>query len=152
MSNYLRTTGTSLYFIYNNTVHEVVCSGISGIGGSRNTQTIQTLKDESATIIAGAQQPGTPSFSIYINNSETQAVLQELYQNAKTVEWLVGLSDGDVAPEPGILDAGRSWLTFEGFVTDFPFEFSVDSVVESSITIQQQGQYAFFPKEVTTGV
>jgi hypothetical protein len=151
MADFLRTQGTSLYFIYNNTVHEVECSGISGIGGSRNTQTIQTLKAESATIIAGAQQPGTPSFSIYINNSETQAVLQELYQNAETVEWLVGLSDGDVAAEPGVINGARSWLTFRGFVTDFPFEFSVDTVVESSITIQMRDKYTFMPKD-TSGV
>jgi len=148
MADFLRTQGTSLYFAYNDQVHEVECSSISGIGGSRNTSTIQTLQAESATIIAGAQQPGSPSFAVYINNSETQKVLQELYQNAQSVKWAVGLSDSDVEATFATeltLPATRSWLSFEGFITDFPFEFAVDSVVECSITIQMAGKYEYVP-------
>ncbi|QKS24595.1 phage tail tube protein [Vreelandella titanicae] len=151
MANYLLTKGTHLYIVDSaNAVHDISCSAISGVGGSRNTNTIQTLQDEAATIISGSMQPSSMSFTIYLHGSAEQKLIQDLYQTATVVDFAIGMSDGVDEPTYATaleLPATRSWISFRGFVTDFPLEFAVDSAVECTITVQMEGAYTLAIKE-----
>ncbi|AXA66751.1 phage tail tube protein [Pseudomonas oryzihabitans] len=44
------------------------------------------------------------------------------------------------------LPASRTWFVFEGYVSDFPFDFAANSVVSTAATIQRSGGSAWIPK------
>lgn len=45
-----------------------------------------------------------------------------------------------------ILPTNRTWLTFEGYVAGFPFNFGQNSVVQSSVSLQRSGETYWYPK------
>jgi len=53
----------------------------------------------------------------------------------------VGWSDGTASPTVNsagdfVFPATRSWLSFDGFIQNCPFNFQVDQTVQSSVQIQ----------------
>mgnify|MGYP002130236824 CR=1 FL=1 len=44
------------------------------------------------------------------------------------------------------LPATRTWFTFQGFVSDFPFDFAGNAVVSTAVAIQRSGGSAWVPK------
>ena len=42
----------------------------------------------------------------------------------------------------------RTWNTFDGYVSGFPFNFALNSVVQSAVSIQRSGEAFWFPKVV----
>ena len=40
----------------------------------------------------------------------------------------------------------RTWNTFDGYVSGFPFNFALNSVVQSAVTIQRSGESFWYPK------
>lgn len=51
------------------------------------------------------------------------------------------VSDGDF-----VLPSTRTWFVFEGYVADFPFDFSQNTTVTSAISIQRSGPSAWIRK------
>lgn len=50
-------------------------------------------------------------------------------------------------PDPGFtLPATRTWFTFQGFVSDFQFDFAGNAVVSTNVAIQRSGGSAWVPK------
>ncbi|WP_275113744.1 phage tail tube protein [Pseudomonas sp. S49] len=49
-----------------------------------------------------------------------------------------------------VLPSGRTWYVFDGYVSDFPFDFSANTVVTTAATIQRSGGSAWIRK--TTNV
>ena len=71
--------------------------------------------------------------------------LHELNVAGTTLRWAVGFSDGAARPSVDSADrfnlpATRSWINFEGFMTNFPFVFQQNTVIQSSISIQISGE------------
>lgn len=69
------------------------------------------------------------------------------------MKWAVGWSDGkDVLPTVNTkgdgfeLPATRTWFTFDGYVSDFPFNFALNAVVTTTVTIQRTGGSAWIKK------
>lgn len=61
-----------------------------------------------------------------------------------------GTATAAIADEDGLnLPASRTWFVFDGYVSDFPFDFAANAVVTSQITIQRSGGSAWMPKVVT---
>jgi len=57
----------------------------------------------------------------------------------------VGWSDGAAAPAVNSagddfdLPSTRTWFVFRGYISDFPFDFAVNSAVSTQMTIQRRG-------------
>ena len=50
-------------------------------------------------------------------------------------------------PDPGFtLPTTRTWFTFQGYVSDFPFDFAGNTVVSTVAAIQRSGGSAWVPK------
>lgn len=151
---YLRTTGTTLH-VYDEAaskLYDIEASGISGIGGSRAVNNAQNLKDESVTVIPGAITPTSASFTLYLDTgSEEQKALYQLYKTAKVVDFYVGITD-DIDNVPTLdgavltIPTTRTFAHFRGFLTDFPLEFAVDSLVECNVTVQMETAFDFIYK------
>jgi hypothetical protein len=75
-----------------------------------------------------------------------------LKNEGATLDFAIGFSDGTAPPTADTsgfalpLPTSRSYLTFEGFITDLPFDFSLNSVVTSTASIQVSGAVTLHPK------
>lgn len=154
--------GTQIYFIdtdSTNTVTVIECATSFNPGGNPADQ----IEDTCLEAFERSYQPGlrTPGqATITINADPTNASHIRLYELSTenpppTLQWAVGWSDG-AAPPTSILDSNdvaefvlptsRTWFTFEGYVSDFPFDFQLNTVVTSQITIQRSGGSLWLPK------
>lgn len=148
------TQGTQLYFLDPEAgVTEVDCAtAINGIEATRDQIETTCLAGTSRTYEPGMPTPGQASVTINFDPSEPSHVrLHELYRAGTKVEWAVGWSDGTAAPTEGTeedfeLPTSRSWITFNGFIANVPFDFALNAVVGSTMPIQLSGFPTLTPK------
>jgi len=145
----IKTQGTRLYAIdpEDESVITVGCiTSLSGIDTTNEQIETTCLSDQARTYLSGLATPGAATFDINFDTTDvTHTRLHELKVAGTTLLWAVGFADGTAAPtvdSGGTWDLGtsRSWIRFEGFMTNFPFDFSQNSVVSSSVGIQISGE------------
>jgi len=151
--------GTHVYFIDPNDgtpqVVQVECATSFNPAGNPADQIEDTcLEDSDRSYKPGLRTPGQASLGL--NSDPTNAshvTLHELSQMnpSPTTKWAIGFSDGAEAPTLGSggdfdLPETRTWFTFEGYVSDFPFDFAQNSLVTSEVTIQRSGGSTWIPK------
>ena len=145
------TKGTQIYFIDPADDSVVEVTGVTSLnpGGAPADQIETTsLIDEAKTYMRGMRTPGQASMEINADPTNASHVrLHELAQDdsVEFLRWAIGWSDGTDDPTADssglfVLDAGRTWYTFDGYVADFPLDFSLNTVVKSTIQIQRTGQ------------
>lgn len=144
------TQGTELYFFDPDTDvwTKVGCpTALSGISAPKEQVETTCLDSDARTYIAGLATPGTASITIQADPRDASHLrLHELYKTSTdNLDWALGWSDGKGIPPTGmdtsgpVLPATRTWLAFEGYVSDFPFDFALNSVVTSAVTLQVSG-------------
>lgn len=143
-----KTQGTQLYFRDPTTsvVTTVGCvTTINGLTAQRDQIETTCLDSTARTYVAGMATPGAATFGINFDPSDASHVrLHALYVAGTTIEWALGWSDGTAAPTAdtaGHLNGAttRTWIMFEGFISDLPFDFSLNAVVSSSVSVQVSG-------------
>lgn len=151
-----KTQGTELYFIDPDTgdVTEVGCVlNIEGVDTTVESLESTCLEDLARTFESGLASPGTATFGMNIDPSNASHVrLHQLKVAGTTIEWAIGWSDGTGIPPvrdtagDWTLPSTRSWLTFEGHMTSFPFSFAQNAFVTSNVGIQVSGEPVLTPK------
>lgn len=146
----LKTQGTMLYFEDpdTNTVVKVGCpTNITGLSVPRDQIDITCLDSDAREFEAGLGTPGTATFTLNFDpQDESHMRLHELYEAGTTLQWAIGLSDGTVPPDADTASYGfdypatRSWIAFDGFINDYPFDIALNSVVTSNLAIQVSGK------------
>lgn len=68
------------------------------------------------------------------------------------VDWVVGWSDGTSLPTAdsncgAVVPATRSFIHWNGYISDLPFDFALNAVVTSNMTIQLS-DFPTFSKKV----
>lgn len=143
--------GTNVYFLDpdSGTVVEVDCVTSFSPGGNPAEQIETTcLSETSRSYLPGLRTPGQATLEI--NPDPENASHIRMHELAETdpspvLRWAVGWADG--TGEPGVdaegddfeLPETRTWFVFEGYISDFPFDFTQNSVVTSSVSIQRSG-------------
>lgn len=104
----------------------------------------------------GLRTPGTASLGLNADPANASHIRLHQLSEADgdtTIKWAVGWSDGKgVAPALNTagddfeLPTTRTWFTFEGYVSDFPFNFALNAVVTTTVTIQRTGGSAWVKK------
>ena len=144
----VKTQGTELYVIDpdTNTVITVGCvTTITGITAARDQIETTCLNSAARTYVAGMATPGTASFGINFDPTDASHVrLHELYVEGVDLMFALGWSDGTASPSSASTDGfslptTRSWIRFDGFISDLPFDFSLNSVVTSNVSVQVSG-------------
>ena len=143
----VKTQGTQLYFIdpEGGDVVTVGCvTAITGLTAARDQIETTCLDSLAREYVAGMATPGAAQFTINFDPADASHVrLHELYVEGTTLDWALGWSDGTAAPTSDssafTLGATRSWITFEGFISDLPFDFALNAVVSSNVSIQVSG-------------
>lgn len=145
----IKTQGTQLFAIDPDDDSLISVSSVTEIDGiDTSIDQIETtvLAAMARTYEAGLATPGTATFGIYTDTSNPEHIrLHQLKTGGKQMKWAIGWSDGTDAPTVDVegvftLPATRSWLEFEGYMNSYPFNFSQNSVVSSSIGIQVSGE------------
>lgn len=137
--------GTKLYFLKDaTTVIEVNAVSISGISAQRDSIETTTLADNAKTFAPGLMSPGTAQFTIQFDPSNSaHKDIHAAYVAGTSLKWALGWSDGTAAPTATAgaftLPTTRSFLSFEGYISDCTFDFSLNSVVTSQVSIQVSG-------------
>lgn len=137
--------GTKLYWIKDaTTVVAVDAVSISGISAQRDSIETTTLSDNAKTFAPGLMSPGSAQFTIQFDPSNTaHKDLHAAYVAGTQIKWALGWSDGTAAPtavgSAFTLPTTRSFLTFDGYVSDLAFDFSLNSVVSANVSVQVSG-------------
>lgn len=154
------TKGTQVYFIDPNggTPQIVELTGITDLdpGTSPSSQIdITTLADQIyRQYRAGLRNPGAGSMTVHVDPDNTSHItLHNLGEThpSPIIEWAIGWSDDTSAPtldvdDTFILPTTRTWCTYSAYISDFPFNFSIDAVVQTEIGIQRSGGLTWTPK------
>lgn len=151
----IETQGTKLYVVDpdDESLIEVGCvTSIDGIDTSIEQIETTCLEDTARTYVSGLATPGSASFGINFDPSDTTHVrLHEMKTAGTTLNWALGMSDGTADPtvdSAGTFDlpTTRSWIRFNGFMSSFPFTFAANAVVQSTVGIQISGDPLLFEK------
>lgn len=146
-----KTQGTQLFTFYPQAssvaVVDVGCvQSIDGIDSVIDQIETTCLADSDRTYLPGLAQPGQASFEINFDPAdETHELLFNWKQAQYVLKWALGFSGSTAAPGLDLSNlvfappTGRSWLLFEGFMTNFPSNFQQNSVVKSTINLQISG-------------
>jgi hypothetical protein len=151
----VKTQGTDLYFVdpYDDSVTKVGCvTSISGINAARDQIEVTCLDSAARIYEAGLGAPGAATFGINFDPQDDSHVrLHELYVAGTKLNWALGWSDGTAAPTADsdgeiVANAARSWIAFNGYISDLPFDFALNSVVSSSVSVQVSDFPVLLPK------
>jgi hypothetical protein len=154
------TQGTQIYFIdpVDDSIVAVECATAFNPGGAPADQIEDTcLEDQERSYRRGLRTPGQASLTINADPENASHVrLHELSESdasdgTEILKWAVGWSDGTAAPTVDSngdfnLPTTRTWFTFQGYVADFPFDFALNTVVTTQISIQRSGGSAWVKK------
>lgn len=152
--------GTQIYFIdpANGAVMEVFCATSFNPGGNPADQLDDTcLADQDASSKPGLRRPGQATIAINADPTNASHVrLYELSQDSSQsdIQFTVGWS-GSTTPPTSLADTDgdyhfvlpgtRTWFSFAGYIADFPFDFQLNTLVTSTVTVQRSGASAWTP-------
>ncbi|RMO21690.1 hypothetical protein ALQ46_02279 [Pseudomonas savastanoi pv. phaseolicola] len=138
-------------------VIEVECITAFSPGGNPADQIeVTCLSDKTRRYMRGLRTPGQATFSVDADSKNASHV--RLYQlseddSVESTAWVVGWADGvDIKPTLNaagtdfVLPETRTWFLFDGYVSDFPFDFAGNTVVKTAATIQRSGGSAWVRK------
>ena len=145
------TQGTQIYLVdpADSSILEIQCATTFNPGGAPRDQLDDTcLADSEASSKPGLRRPGQATIGINSDpENDSHIRLHELSEDDTNaiVQFAVGWSDGTAAPTSVdsagnfVLPTTRTWFTFAGYVADFPFDFSLNTLVTTQVTIQRSG-------------
>lgn len=156
--------GSQLYFVDPDTlaVVKVECPTGFNPGGAPADQLEDTCLDSTTkTYKKGLRTPGQATVNLLADPKYTSHIrLYELYSDDSDVntviQFAIGWSDGkDIVPTADsdglfVFPTTRSWLPFEGYISDFPFDFQTNTLVSSAVTIQRSGLAPWIQKVIVS--
>lgn len=156
------TQGTQFYVLANGVVSEVECITSFTPGGNPADQIEDTCLSErnSRTYKKGLRTPASATVTLNADpKNASHLMLHNLAESddESLLTFAVGWADGEYEPTaaaPGapnavdglLLPDDRTWFVFQGYVTDFPFDFQANTVVSTTATIQRSGPSVWVPK------
>lgn len=151
----MKTQGTQLYAIDPEDDSVLVITAVTSIDGidsavdSIETTPLEALARE---FVSGLKSPGAATFGINVDpKNPSHLRLHQLKTAGTTLKWALGWSDAVGTPptflaDDFVLPPTRTWITFEGFMTAYPFGFTQNDVVKSTVGIQVSGDPILVPK------
>ncbi|RML15430.1 Major tail subunit [Pseudomonas syringae pv. lapsa] len=130
-------------------VVEFECITAFNPGGNPADQIeVSCLSKKTREYMRGMRTPGQATFSVDADpRNQSHVRVYELSENddIDSTAWALGWADGKSKPTLNAtgddfkLPDDRTWFLIDGYVSDFPFDFSANSVVKTAGTIQRSG-------------
>lgn len=152
----VRTKGTELWLLKPGADPEFVkigCpTGISGLGGAKSQIETTCLDSEEQEFVAGFAQPGAVTVNLDFDPAKiSHQDLWDLSESGDEVTWVIGFSDGTAPPTATggspTFPPTRTFIEFQGYVSDLPLDFALNDVVKSTMQIQRSGSRILHNKE-----
>lgn len=160
------TKGTMLYVIVPSTadpdVNEILkieCpKNISGGEDSSDDIEDTCLEDSERSYLPGLMTPGNTTFAIDAdprNSSHVrlhQFFLPALGNSAPKLKFAIGWGDGTEAPKLNTkgddfdLPSTRTWNVFVGHINGFPFDFQLNALVTTTVSVKRSSAFQWIPK------
>lgn len=146
--------GTHIFFIHPNydsggpAIVRLECATSCSPGGSPRDQLDDTcLEDQDASSKPGLRRPGVATIGINPDPAyESHALLFDLFNSDEqvTIKFAVGWADGKSIPTLDSngdfsLPTTRTFFLFQAYVSDFPFDHALNTIVAGTITLQRTG-------------
>lgn len=156
----MRTAGVTLWFIDPDngcTAVQVGCpTSITGLDSTVEQIETTCLESTARTYEAGLATPGTASFTLSLDPDDpSHTRLLALKKAGTTLTWAIGFPESQAAPVGGVgsdgecywddLPTSRTWVTFEGFVNSYAFDFSLNAVITATVGVQVSGDPDLIP-------
>lgn len=156
----MRTAGVTLWFIDPDngcTAMQVGCpTSITGLDSTIEQLETTCLESTARTYEAGLATPGTASFTLSLDPQDPSHVrLLELKTAGTNLQWAIGFPESQAAPGGGVgsdgecywddLPTSRTWVTFEGFVNSYAFDFSLNALITATVGVQVSGDPEMIP-------
>lgn len=154
----MKTQGTQLYALDpadDSVLAVIAVTSIDGIDSPVDPIETTPLEADAREFVAGLKSPGAATFGINVDpKHEAHLRLHQLKTAGTTLKWALGWSDAKNVPptvtsKAFVLPTSRTWITFEGFMTAYPFAFAQNDVVKSTIGIQVSGDPVLTPASTT---
>lgn len=156
--------GSELYFVDPDTkaVTKVECPTGFTPGGAPADQLEDTcIDDTTKTFKKGLRTPGSATVNLLADPKYASHVrLYELYaldtDENVNIPFAIGWSDGKgIVPTVDsegqfVFPTTRTWLTFEGYISDFPFDFQTNTLVSTAMAVQVSGLSVWIPKVIAS--
>lgn len=156
--------GSELFFVDPDTkeVVKVQCPTGFTPGGAPADQLEDTcIDDTTKTYKKGLRTPGSATINLLADPKYASHLrLYELYAEDSDenvdIQFAIGWSDGKgIAPTVDsdglfVLPTTRTWLTFAGYISDFPFDFQTNTLVSTAMTVQVSGLSVWVPKVIVS--
>ena len=143
----IKTQGTQVYFIDPDDYSVVEVTGVTSFnpGGAPFDELETTsLTDTDKTYIPGLRSPTEATIELNFDPTNSSHIqIFSMFTAGTVLEWVAGWADDTTDPTADsdgfTLPATRTWYRLTGFVKDCPFDFSVNSIVKSTVTIRKSG-------------
>lgn len=148
----LKTQGTSLFVLIPGTSDSIVritcVKEVTGVGaGAKDQIDVTCLEDtEDRQFVAGLASPSAVTMTVNYDPADGEyESLLDLKESGANTRFFLGLSDGAKSIAPTLssdvvtFPPTRSFLEFQGFISEFPFDFAQNTVITSAITVQRSG-------------
>lgn len=145
--------GTQVYLIDpdDDSVIEIECITSFNPGGNPADQLDDTcLANTTATYKRGLRKPGVAAAELNADPENASHIrLFELSDSDEEADqdlrFVIGWSDGTTVPTADsagefVLPTTRTWFKFSGYVANFPFDFGINKLVTSQVSIQRSGK------------
>jgi len=155
------TQGTQIYFIdpaldsNGAGVREIDCATTFSPGGNPADQIEDTcLAATTRSYKPGLRTPGQATLGLNADpENESHVRMHQLSETdpSPMLKWAIGWADGISEPtldsnDDFNLPTDRTWFVFEGYISDFPFDFAANTVVTTQATIQRSGGSSWIRK------
>lgn len=153
---YIATQGCSLYILDDVTVPGTpavlkigAVKGLTSIGGSATDIDISNMDSQIKEFAKGLLDGGAPAFDIIFNTKDASHILLHTLATlgtGATKQWYFGFSDGSTPAAPPTVvstvltpPAGRSGVSFLGYVKQFQIDAATDSVLMGKLSLKASG-------------
>lgn len=149
------TKGTMLYFIDtsdDSVVRATEISSITGITAALSQIDRTNLDSTGREFVAGFAEPGAAAIGVNFDPSnEVHVLMHEMFRLGTETEYAIGWSDGTAPPtvdSNGTFNfpTTRTFIGFDGFFSNVPFDFALNEIVRSAVTVQISGFPQLHPK------
>jgi hypothetical protein len=132
-----------------NEVVRIECVTSFAPGGNPADQIEVTCLEEtdSRSYLRGLKTPASATMGINPDDAyASHWKLNQMFESGVKIKFAVGWSNGkdvhatiNAGLTDFVLSTTRTWFTFDGFISDFPFDFATNSVVSGQVAIQRTG-------------
>lgn len=154
----MHSKGTHIYFAVDDTIYQLACpTGVNVPRATREPIQDTCIGDRNHTYQPGMGTPPTVSVNGNFQPGEaTHVYLYNAQENDTNIRWFVGLGESEDAPDfdsagDVVLPDSRSWLHFDGYISDTPIDIQLDSLITVEFIIQMSGNSSLIPAASVPG-